>query len=352
MRGEPKLKLWRGSYAVVWREDGKTRRSALGTADRQAAETGFAEWKHQRESVRPDGILTVGKILDAYLDARPQVIPRPKLAAHFGNHLPEHVTQKATDEYARNRGGSPATAKTELGLLSTALVYAYRQKWIERPVAFDLPQGGAPRELWITKAEAATLIEAAKSIHVKTFIAIAAYTGARAGAILDLTWDRVGKNIDFNVPGRVVTRKRRATVPIADHLAEVLQEAKSAALSPYVVEFAGGPVKSIKHGFHNAAVRAGLKGVTPHTLRHSLATWLAMDGVPMRKIADTLGHSSVSMVERVYAKFAPDYLDDVMASLNSAPRVPKNRKGRGESRTAAKTKSRDARKPSKIKPRR
>lgn len=334
MRGGPKIKLWRGSYAVVWREGGRTRRQALGTTDYEVAQTGLAAWKHARENVRPEGILAVGRILTAYLAARPQVIPRPKLETYFRNHLPEHITQKAVDDYAKARGAAPSTAKTELGLLSTALVYAYKQKWIDRPVAFDLPQGSPPRERWITQAEAERLIAAAKMPHVRTFIAIAAYTGARAGAILDLTWDRVGRNIDFNVPGRAVTRKRRATSPIPPQLAAALQEAKSIALSPYVVEFAGDRVKSIKHGFHNATVRAKLVGVTPHTLRHSFATWMAMGGMPMRKIADALGHTSVAMVESVYAKFAPDYLDDVSRILNSAPGVQKNPKRRGKSGTA------------------
>lgn len=351
MRGEPRLKLWRGSYAVVWREGGQTRRSALGTTDRKEAETGLAAWKHARESVRPDGTLTVGKLLRAYHDARPQVIERPTLEAWFGNHLPEHVTQKAVDAYAKARKAAPSTAKTELGLLSTALTYAYRQKWIERPIAFDLPQGSPPRERWITKAEAKKLIQSAHALHVRTFIAIAAYTGARAGAILDLTWDRVGQKIDFNVPGRAVTRKRRAVVPISDDLAEALQEAKSAALTGYVVEFGGERVKSIKHGFRNAAIRAGLKGVTPHTLRHSYATWMAMGGVPMRKIADALGHTSVAMVESVYAKFAPDYLDDTLRVLNSAPKVRKNLTERGKSGTAGKSEVTAKKKPSKIKPR-
>lgn len=349
--GEPRIKLWRGSWAVVWREDGQTRRSALGTADRQEAETGFADWKHKRETIRPDGILTVGKLLRTYLDARPQVIERPVLEAWFRNHLPEHVTQKAVDEYSLKRKAAASTAKTELGLLSTALAYAFRQKWIERPVAFDLPSGSPPRERWITKPEAKKLIASAKALHVRTFIAVAAYTGARAGAILDLTWDRVGTKIDFNVPGRAVTRKRRAVVPISDDLAEALREAKSAALTDYVVEFGGERVQSIKHGFRNAAIRAGLKGVTPHTLRHSYATWMAMGGVPMRKIADALGHTSVAMVESVYAKFAPDYLDDTLRVLNSAPEVQGNRIGRGKPGTPGKTKTATKKKPNKIKPR-
>lgn len=339
MRGEPRLKLWRGTYAVVWREGGQTHRAALGTADRQIAETGFAAWKHARENVRPDGILTVGKILRAYHDARPQVIERPVLEGWFRNHLPEHITQKATDEYAKARKAAASTAKTELGLLSTALSYAHRQKWIDRPVAFDLPQASPPRERWISKEEADRLIEAAAAPHVKLFIQIARWTGARAGAILDLTWDRVTATIDFNPPGRIQTRKRRAVVPIAPKLKAALDEARGIALSDYVIELGGEPVQSVKKGFRNAALRAGLKDVTPHTIRHSVATWAAGDGVPMRKIADLLGHTSVAMVERVYAKYVPGYLADVVASLDSAPAVRGNRNRRGESRTAAKSKA-------------
>lgn len=337
--GEPKLKLWRGSYAVVWRESGQTRRSALGTADREAAETGFADWKHKRRVIRPEGILTVGRLLRSYHDTKPEVIERPILEAYFRNHLPEHVTQDETDEYAKARKASPSTVKTELGLLRTALRFAAKRGWIDPIAGFELPAGSPPRERWITKTEADRLIESAAAPHIKLFITIARWTGARAGAILDLTWDRVGTTIDFQPPERTVTRKRRAVVPVSPQLREALQAANAGALSDYVIEFSGERVLSVKRGFRNAVTRAKLKAVTPHTLRHSVATWLAMDGVSMRKIADLLGHTSVDMVERVYAKFAPGYLADVVESLNSAPEVQVNRSDRGKPRTAAKTKT-------------
>ena len=41
-------------------------------------------------------------------------------------------------------------------------------------------------------------------------------------------------------------RKERATVPMNDKLHEALQDAKSGALTPFVIEWAGRPVKSIK----------------------------------------------------------------------------------------------------------
>jgi integrase len=348
MRGEPRIRTYRGVLCVVWRERGATKRFSLNTIDPEVAKTGFAQWKHDRANVsaRPNGPLTVGKILDAYLEARPQVIPRPVLRRYFSHHLAEHVSQELVDQYAKARKASKSTAKTELGLLRTALSFAAKRKWIDPVAGFDLPAGSPPRERWITKEEADRLIESAVLPHVRLFITIARWTGARAGAILDLTWDRVHQHtIDFQPPERAVTRKRRAQAPISPVLRKALEEERRRTSGDYVIEFGGGPVKSIKKGFKAAADRAKLEKVTPHTMRHSVATWLAMDGVSMRKIADLLGHTSVEMVERVYAKFSPGYLADVVESLNSAPPVHTNRFAGGKTGTASKTKKRGPQKP-------
>jgi hypothetical protein len=49
-----------------------------------------------------------------------------------------------------------------------------------------------------------------------------------------------------------------------------------------VVEFNGKPVASVKKGFKTAVGLARLPGrVTPHTLRHTAATWLMQRGVPI-----------------------------------------------------------------------
>ena len=47
--------------------------------------------------------------------------------------------------------------------------------------------------------------------------------------------------------------------------------------SAFVLSYHGEAIKQIKHGFASAR-RAGLEGVTPHTLRHTCGTWLAQRG--------------------------------------------------------------------------
>jgi site-specific recombinase XerD len=83
-----------------------------------------------------------------------------------------------------------------------------------------------------------------------------------------------------------------------------------------VIEWAGKPVKSLKRAFRAAAAKARLKGVTPHVLRHSVASWLAMDGVDQLSVAHMLGHKDVRTTTRIYIKLSKAHLRGKAASLD------------------------------------
>jgi integrase len=173
------------------------------------------------------------------------------------------------------------------------------------------PDRGAPRDRWLSPEEAAALIDGAAAHHIKLFIQIALYTGARKGAILGLTWDRVSfdmERIDFTDPAERTGRKRRAIVPIEPGLLVALKEAHEGRTTDYVVEWAGKRVQNVKRGFQEACRRAGVVGATPHTLRHTAASWAAQAGAPMWEIAGMLGHTTTEITQRVYAKHHPDFL--------------------------------------------
>jgi integrase len=102
--------------------------------------------------------------------------------------------------------------------------------------------------------------------------------------------------------------KGRATVPLHDLARPFLLDAKRAALSDYVIEYAGRRVGSVRTGFRLACERANLVGVTPHVCRHTSAVMMAEAGVPMSEIAQFLGHGSTSITERTYARFSPEHL--------------------------------------------
>jgi integrase len=64
--------------------------------------------------------------------------------------------------------------------------------------------------------------------------------------------------------------------------------------------------------------RAGLDPITPHKVRHGTATLMVRAGIPMRAVADQLGHANPSMTANTYAHVAPD---DLVAALRVLDRA-------------------------------
>src|SRR5262245_7094190 len=76
----------------------------------------------------------------------------------------------------------------------------------------------------------------------------------------------------------------------------------------HFVEWHGEAVQSVKTAFKTAVRLAKLPGnVTPHTLRHTAATWLMQAGVDKWEAAGFLG-MSVEMLDQVYGHHHPDHL--------------------------------------------
>jgi integrase len=95
--------------------------------------------------------------------------------------------------------------------------------------------------------------------------------------------------LDFKIPDEIETNKRKVAQPINDELHSILVAAKATATSAYVIERAGRQVDSIKHGCASACERAGLTEVTPHTMGHTVITWMLQARVPIREVADFAG---------------------------------------------------------------
>ena len=48
-------------------------------------------------------------------------------------------------------------------------------------------------------------------------------------------------------------------------------------------------------------------GVTFHTLRHTFASWLVMEGADLLTVSRLMGHSSTKQVEQTYAHLSPKH---------------------------------------------
>jgi integrase len=214
----------------------------------------------------------------------------------------------------KRQGKSPSTIKTELEALRACLRWHYGK---DAPV-ITAPAPSKPRERYLTKEEADRLLASIETPHVRLFVTLALATGARMGAILDLTWDRVDfthGTIDFRPAGRDVTNKRRVIVPMNRRAREAMEAAYEARLTDHVIEYGGKPVASVKRAIAAAARRSGVP-CSPHVFRHTAGVWMAQADVPMQKIAQFLGHTSTRITETVYARYSPRFMSDAASALD------------------------------------
>lgn len=231
------------------------------------------------------------------------------LKDHFWHRLGTAISREDCREYHKARkalGYSNSTIRTDLALLRACLRWRYKD---DAP-AIWLPPDSAPRDHWLTKEQANALVDAAKSPHIKLFLILGLATGARAGAILDLTWDRVDfatGTINFKPAGRIQTNKRRTVVRMNRRARKALEEAHKGALSDHVIEYGGKPVASVKKAIERLAKLTGIP-VSPHVLRHTCAVWMAQADVPILQISEYLGHTSIHVTAKTYARYSPSYM--------------------------------------------
>ena len=315
-----------GRHVVIWNDDAGVRHRY-----RLAAHTAQEAEREARNLIlalqAPPAGVTVAQIWGAYQDAMQGRRQAAKLAQVGRNVLPafghlsaETLTADDCRTYLERRRADkrqPGTIRTELGCLRSACLWAQKNRLIARAPAITMPPGSPPRDRYLTRAEAERLLAAAREPHIRLVMLLMLTTAGRIGALLELTWQQV--DLDRGVirlaKQDIGPRKGRATVPINDTLHAALTEAKRAALSPYVIEWGGRRVTTIKTGFNAARERSGIDHCTPHDLRRTAGRLMAEAGVPIEQIAQYLGHTNPNITRSTYAQFSPQYLRDAASAL-------------------------------------
>ena len=86
----------------------------------------------------------------------------------------------------------------------------------------------------------------------------------------------------------------------------------------HVILWEGKPVADIKTAFNNAVDRVYLKNVSPHTLKHTAATWLMQSGKDLFKISDFLA-TSVQTLLKNYGHHNPDHQSEIADAIGARP---------------------------------
>jgi integrase len=172
------------------------------------------------------------------------------------------------------------------------------------------------------------------------------HTGLRRGEALALRWTDVDlehktlrvRGTLARIDGDLVvtdpkTAKSRRFVPISAPTERILRDIRTAQAQQRLL---AGPAwqatgyvfttelgepcdpRNALRALYVAAAKAGLAGVGLHTLRHTAASVMLTEGVPLKVVSDLLGHSSIAITGDVYGHVSPDVSAEAMATLGAA----------------------------------
>lgn len=230
------------------------------------------------------------------------------------------------DRLARGDGKrrSNATVVRYMAALSHALTMAVREwGWLDASPMRKVskPKESRGRVRFLSDAERACLLAICKdseSPYLYPVVVLALSTGARKREILDLTWHDV--DLERRVIRLLDTKNReRRVLPLAGHALDLLEQLAATRRkdTPWVFPRRDGrrPL-DIRRAWETALRRANVPDFRFHDLRHSAASYLAMNGASLAEIAEILGHKTLSMVKR-YAHLSEAHTAGVVARMNA-----------------------------------
>ena len=214
-----------------------------------------------------------------------------------------------------------------------------------RGVSLPSPRNKESELSILTSDELRTMLLYTKEHEDETYYSILmllSYTGMRKGEALGLQW----KDIDFETQtisimrnrtrygtGSTKTKNSERKIKVGKNVMDQLncyrKVTKEKLLSygrkleenDFVFHsfesMAPMPLTTLHKGFKRIIKRAGLKECTLHSLRHSHATILMNDGVPVRAIAERLGNTP-EMIHTTYGHVLREMEDKIIDTFDRA----------------------------------
>ncbi|MBS0656425.1 MAG: site-specific integrase [Verrucomicrobia bacterium] len=253
--------------------------------------------------------------------------------AQIGKHLLSDVTPALIVEYrdklsqgitARDSKRAPATVVRYLAALSHAFSTAVKEwGWLDDSPMRKVTRPKEPRGRirFLNDNERKFLLEACQKsdhAHLYTIVVLALSTGMRQGEIMHLTWD----DVDF-ATNRIVLHDTKngesRVLPLVGHARELLVQLSKLRRLDTRLLFPGKNTKKpldLRYAWEQAIKIAGIEDFRFHDLRHSAASYLAMNKATLGEIAHVLGHKTLQMVKR-YAHHSEAHTTKVVTQMNS-----------------------------------
>jgi len=203
------------------------------------------------------------------------------------------------------------------------------------PEKIDLPKVSRKQVTFLHYDEVARMLDtipldSEQGLRDRAIIELLFSSGLRVSELTNLNRDHVNtKRREFMVRGkgqkdRPVFIGEAAALRVDDYISARLDN-----LPPLFLSYSRNNVSSNSGGYRRLTNRsiqriinkyarlAGItKHVSPHTMRHSFATDLLMNGADIRSVQSMLGHSSISTTQ-VYTHVTDEHLREVYEKFHS-----------------------------------
>jgi|RhiMetdeSRZDD1v2_1073273.scaffolds.fasta_scaffold495855_1 integrase len=247
--------------------------------------------------------------------------------AQLGHYALADVTPallvECRDQLARDHKN--ATVTRYLGTLSHAFSVAVREwGWLDdspmRKVTKPrLPRGRVRYLSDLERQRLLTECQASRNPHLYIVVMLALSCGARKTELVSLRWSDVDLK-RCTLTFHETKNGERRTVPLTGQALNLMRHhAKVRRLDTLFVfpNDQGKRYFRFRETFENAVKRAGIADFHFHDLRHTAASYLAMNGASLHEIAEVLGHKTLAMVKR-YAHLSEGHTRSVVERMNRA----------------------------------
>jgi integrase len=262
---------------------------------------------------------------------------RCHLVPALGSKRLAKLTADDVDELLEARaaaGMAKNTVRRIRAVLVKALDHADRRGKVRRNVArlTTTPDGPVTERRSLTAVEARALMTAVAGDRLEALVIVGVTMGLRPGELTGLSW----RDVDLDagllhvrrtlkrengrpVMGELKTKRSRRSLECPRFVVEALtrrrevQRQEQAAASDQwskrwaaerlvFTTTAGTPIDpaNLRRYFQRACSQAGIGRWTPYEMRHTAASLLSGDGVPLEYVADVLGHDGTRMAAQVY----------------------------------------------------
>ena len=309
--------------------DGKRVRVSLELRVGQEAEAQVAVRKLEKELLGQSGP-TWRDVAESYL-RRPEgqsegtVGYVRRLTEYWGDRPLEQIGTKevgAWCDWLCGKGNKPGSVRREMLVMKAALTHGAGRGMVRELPKFPKIRVDDARDRVLGVNEVNAIREACQRVRPDVFplLEFLMMTGARVGEALGLDWSEVDLvKMTVVLVSRKGGRVRKRMLPVHPGLAPILEAMRVMGGGVGAVFRARNGERlcymGVRRRFQEVFQEAGVKDAKIHDMRRSFATHLLVEGVDPVSVSELLGHQSMQMLKRHYAKLRPAQMGGALAKL-------------------------------------